>query len=64
LAKRRRITTNEEGALVSQPEEERGQNTGKPLKKTIQNTSKNLHKNSLYVKKDVLKWRYLSLPIT
>jgi len=64
LAKRRKITTNEEGALVSQPEEERGQNTGKPLKNNTKYIKKIYIKNNLYVKKDVLKWRYLSLPIT
>jgi len=46
------------GALVSHPEE-RGQNTGKPFKKQYKIHPKNLHKNNLYVKKDVLKWRYI-----
>jgi len=49
---------------VSQPEEEKGQNTGKPLKNNTKYIKKIYIKNSLYVKKDVLKWRYLSLPIT
>ncbi len=39
-------------AIVSQPIEERGENTGKCTKKTIKHV-KNLHKNSLYIRKDI-----------
>jgi len=49
----KRILTNKGGVLVSQPIEERGENTGKRTKKKQQNLSKNLHKNSLYIRKEI-----------
>jgi len=40
------------GTIVSQPIEERGENTGKcTKKKTIK--QKNLHKHSLYIRKEI-----------
>lgn len=40
------------GAIVSQPIEEREENTGKCTKKKTKKT-KNLHKHSLYIRKEI-----------